>query len=97
MNAVWIFNKPYHLLSNAAWVMGYLMVLAYMAGIIVDIDHPIAWALEIANGRFLMPYFSIGGVAALCCGIVLVISCLCRYAWIRFLKHGRNMLPAEVN
>ena len=97
MNAIWIFNKPYHLLSNPAWVMGYLMVLAYMAGIIVDIDHPIAWALEIANGRFLMPYFSIGGVAALCCGIVLVISCLCRYAWIRFLKHGRNMLPAEVN
>ena len=97
MNAIWIFNKPYHLLSNPAWVMGCFMVLAYLASIIVDIDHPIAWALEIANGRFLMPYFNIGGVIALSCGTVLVVASLCRYTWIRFLKHSRNMLLTEGN
>jgi hypothetical protein len=62
------------------------MVLAFVFGIIVDVDHPIAFALGIPNGRFLMPYFDMGGYIALGAGTVLAIACLCRYASIRLLK-----------
>jgi hypothetical protein len=71
---------------SVTWVMGGVMVLAFVAGIIVDIDHPIAWLLGFHNGRFLMGFFAAASYWALGCGAVLAITCICRYAWVRFLR-----------
>jgi len=71
---------------NIARLMGCVVVLAFIAGIIVDVDHPLARFLGIHSGRFLHPYFAIGGVIFVGIGLVLVIACLCRYLWIRFLR-----------
>lgn len=79
-----------HTLGNKvrslAWIMGTVVLLAIVGGIIVDIDHPIAWLLALPDGRFLMPYFAVAGGVLLLAGLGFLITCLCRYAWIRFLK-----------
>ncbi len=96
-----IFNKFYNSFSNPAWLVCYLVVLAFVAGFSVDIDHPIAFFLGIADGRFLMPYFDMGSYIALGGGAVLAVACLCRYASIRLLKgvNGkltlREVVPIE--
>ncbi len=79
------YRKPY-LFRNVAWIMGGVVVLALVGGTMVDIDHPIAWILGIHDGRFLHPYFDIASYWAIGIGAVLAISCVCRFALIRFLK-----------
>ncbi len=81
-----ILNKFYRSQFIPAWLVCCAMVLAFVSGVIVDVDHPIAFVLGIPNGRFLMPYFDMGGYIALGAGAVLAIACLCRYASIRLLK-----------
>jgi hypothetical protein len=72
---------------DIARLMGYIVVLSFIAGIIVDLDHPLAVFLGVPYGRFLHPYFAISGAIFISIGIILVISCLCRYIWIRLLKN----------
>ncbi len=71
---------------SLAWIMGTVVLLAIVGGTIVDIDHPIAWLLALPDGRFLMPYFAVAGGVLLLAGLGFLITCLCRYTWIRFLK-----------
>lgn len=73
-------------MRSLTWLVGAVVLLAIGGGIIVDIDHPIAWLLEIPNGRFLMPYFAVAGGVLVLAGVGFLIACLCRYTWLRFLK-----------
>ncbi len=73
-------------MRSLAWIVGTVVLLAIVGGIIVDIDHPIAWLLALPDGRFLMSYFAVAGVVLLLAGLGLLIACLCRYTWIGFLK-----------
>ena len=73
-------------MRSLAWLVGAIVLLAIGGGIIVDIDHPIAWLLAIPDGRFLMPYFAVAGGVLVLAGIGFLIACLCRYTWLRFLK-----------
>jgi heme/copper-type cytochrome/quinol oxidase subunit 3 len=69
-----------------AWLVGGLMVLAFVAGIVVDVDHPLAKILGIPYARFLHPYFALAGFGFLGLGIILAIACLCRYLQLRILR-----------
>jgi hypothetical protein len=71
---------------NITWIMGGVVVLAFISGIMVDIDHPIAWIFGIHNGRFLHPYFALVGYWSICVGFILAVACVCRLALLRFLK-----------
>jgi ABC-type cobalamin transport system permease subunit len=73
-------------MRSLAWLVGTVVLLAIVGGIIVDIDHPIAWLLGIPDGRFLMPYFAVAGGVLVLAGGGFLIACLCRYTWLRFLK-----------
>ena len=79
-----------HLVGNKmrspSWMLGFVMVLAIFCGLIVDVDHPISSVMGIADGRFLHPHFELVGYILISCGIILLVSCACRYAWIRLLK-----------
>jgi len=66
--------------------MGGAVVLAFVASPLVDIDHPIAWVLGIPNARFFMAYFDVASYWFIGCGLILAITCVCRCAWIRFLR-----------
>lgn len=66
-------------------LMGGIVVLAFIAGIMVDLDHPLALVLGISNERFLHPYFAVAGLGSICIGLGLVITCLCRYIFPGFL------------
>ncbi len=81
-----IFYREHNLFRDPAWVLGFAVVLAFIFGTIVDIDHPIAFYLGIPDGRFLLPYFNLAGYILVGCGIVCLIACTCRCSWIRFLK-----------
>ena len=83
-----ISNKPHYLLRHPAWIMGGIVVLALIAGPIVDVDHPIAWMVGIADGRFLMPYFDVASYILIGSGLVVAVTCLCRYARLRLLRGG---------
>lgn len=74
-----LFNFVSCKMCNGAWAICYTLVLAFAAGAIVDIDHPISKILGIDSGRFLMPYFGMAGLVLLGCGIGLLITCVCRY------------------
>ncbi len=71
---------------SIAWLVGGIMVLAFVAGIMVDVDHPLAQVLGIHDARFLHPYFAYAGLILLGSGIVLALACLCRYLQLRLLK-----------
>lgn len=92
-----ISNNLHCLLRNLARFICVAVVLAFISGSVVDIDHPIAWALGMPNGRFLMPYFNLVGYIAVGCGIIILISCLCRYSRIRLLnkKAQRRVMPTR--
>ncbi len=79
-------NNNRSIVRNIAWVMGGIVVLAFISGVMVDIDHPIAWLLGNGHGRFLHPYFALAGTWAIGLGIILGITCLCRLAFLRLLK-----------
>ena len=68
-------------------LMGYIVVLAFIAGIVVDADHPLAFLMGESHGRYLHPYFVISGAIFMGLGFVLVIACLCRYVLLRFLRN----------
>ena len=74
-------------MRNPARFMGFIVVLTIIAGVIVDVDHPIAFWLGIADGRFLMPYFNLAGYILVGCGIVLLFTCLGRYIQSRLLRN----------
>lgn len=73
-------------MRSLAWIVGTVVLLAIVGGIIVDIDHPIAWLLALPDGRFLMSFFAVAGVMLLLAGLGFLIACLCRYTWIWFLR-----------
>ena len=79
-------NRRYPKMRNPAWLICFTVVLSFICGTIVDVDHPISLYLGIANGRFLMPYFELAGYILASCGIIYTIACLCRYLWIRILR-----------
>ncbi len=81
-----VLSKLYRPQFIPAWLVCGAVVLAFVSGVIVDVDHPIAFVLGIPDGRFLMPYFSMGSYIALGAGAVLAVACLCRYARVRLLK-----------
>lgn len=85
-NAMGDTDKSHHLLRHPAWIMGGVVVLALTAGPIVDVDHPIAWMVGIADGRFLMPYFDVASYILVGSGLVMAVACLCRYACLRLLR-----------
>ena len=62
-------NKFYNSLTNPTWLIYHLVVLAFIAGFSVDIDHAIAFFLEIAYGMFLMLYFNMGSYITLVVGL----------------------------
>lgn len=80
--------------NNSRWaevriitrLMGGIMVLAFIAGIMVDLDHPLAFLLGINEGRFLHPYFAVAGIAFIGAGLILAIACVCRFLFFRLLK-----------
>ena len=81
------FNNTQHYKGRAiAWVMGSVVVLAFIAGPMVDLDHPLALVLGIHNGRFLHPAFAIAGLSFIGAGLILVVACFCRYLQLRLLK-----------
>jgi hypothetical protein len=69
-----------------AWFMGGVVVLAFIGGVVVDVDHPLAWVLGISYGRFLHPYFAVAGIGFVSAGLVLAIACICRCLQLRVLK-----------
>jgi hypothetical protein len=73
-------------MRSLAWLVGAIVLLAIGGGIIVDIDHPIAWLLALPNGRFLMSYFAVAGGVLVLAGVGFLIACLCRYIWLRLLR-----------
>jgi len=73
-------------MRKPAWLICFSVVLAFIGGTIVDVDHPISFYLGIADGRFLHPYFNLAGYILASCGIILLITCLGRYWWIRVLR-----------
>ena len=73
-------------MRSLTWIVCTVVLLAIVGGIIVDIDHPIARLLALPDGRFLMPYFAVAGGVLVFAGIGFLITCLCRYLWIRFLR-----------
>jgi hypothetical protein len=79
-------NIKYTKRRGIARLMGGIVVLAFIAGTMVDVDHPLSQILGISNGRFLHPYFAIAGLCFAGIGIILVITCLCRYTQLRFLR-----------
>jgi hypothetical protein len=70
-----------------ARLMGGVVVLAFIAGTMVDVDHPLAQLLGISHQRFLHPYFAYAGLGALCIGLGLVVTCLRRFLSTRFLNN----------
>ena len=66
-----------------------LMVLAFVGGIVPDIDHPLAEALGINNGRFMHSAFAILGFCLLSSGLIILIAYLRRLSKLWFLK-GSN-------
>ena len=72
-----------------AWFMGSLMVLAFVAGTMVDVDHPLAGLLGIGYGRFLHPYFALAGAGLLGIGIILAVACFRRLFSAGVLKKRR--------
>ncbi len=68
------------------WLMGGIVVFAFAAGVMVDVDHPLAWALGIRSYRFLHPYFAIIGLGLIGLGLILGIACLCRCLQLRLLR-----------
>jgi len=81
-----ILNRLQSSLRNPAWFVLSLGVFAFIAGIIPDIDHSIAWLLELDNGRFLHPYFDLVGTWFISCGLVLACTLLGGYALTRVLN-----------
>jgi hypothetical protein len=73
-------------LTNPAWLLGIAVVLAFIHSNISDVDHAIASYLGITDGRFLHPYFELIGYIFVGCGVIALITCFCRYAWIRILR-----------
>ncbi len=73
-------------IRTIAWIMGGIVVLSFIAGIMVDVDHPLAWILGFHNDRFLHPYFATAGLGFIGAGFILVIACFCRYLQLRFLR-----------
>jgi len=79
-------HKKRYGIFNLARVMGGLMVLAFVAGIVPDLDHPLAILLGISDERFLHPYFAVIGSGFVGGGIILAFACLCRCIQLRLLK-----------
>lgn len=75
---------------NIAWIVGGLVVVAFVGGVMVDVDHPLAQLLGIHRGRFLHPFFAFAGLAAVGIGLVLVITCIRRLRKPGFLAQDRN-------
>ena len=71
--------KLHHKLRNITWMLCGLMVLAFIAGVIPDIDHPLSQILGITDGRFLHPAFGIMGYILVGCGVIILITLLGRH------------------
>lgn len=71
---------------SIARIICYLMVLAFVSGIAIDIDHILAPLLGIDNKRFLHPVLLPFGVGFLVVGSWLIITPLCRYLGTRILR-----------
>jgi len=81
-----LLNWRYPKMRNPAWLICFTVVLSFICGAIVDVDHPISFYLGIPNGRFLMPYFELAGYILVSYGIIFFVTCLCRYLWIGILR-----------
>lgn len=69
----------HHLLSHPAWLVCYLVVLAIISAVLVDIDHPLHYYLHWGeHGRFLMQYFAIAGAVLASGGVLILVSLVCR-------------------
>lgn len=76
---MWIPNFAHYLLSHPAWLICYLVVLAGISAMLVDIDHPLWFYLHWGkDGRYLLGYFTIAGVILTCSGLGLLIALVCR-------------------
>ena len=78
--------KLHHKLRNITWLLCGLMVLAFIAGVLPDIDHPLAQIFGITDGRFLHPAFGIMGYILAGSGVILLIAFLGRHIKSRVLK-----------
>ena len=65
------------------------IVFVAIASVVVDIDHPIAYALGL-NKRFMHETFSICGFLFVFIGIGMVASCVCRYLVFRVLTSKKG-------
>jgi len=63
------------LFSNTTWLVVYLLSLAFVSGIVSDIDHPLHWALGLGqHARFSHGYLAVVGVVLICCGLGIIGS-----------------------
>lgn len=84
---MWLRNSLPFKVRGIAWIVFSLVVLAFITGMLPDIDHLLHWLFGWGeSGRYLMGYFEIAGYILLGSGIIIFISCICRYIWLRILK-----------
>jgi len=65
-------------------------VLAFISGILVDIDHPAHYYLGWGeDGRYLMDEFETAGYILVSSGAIILIACVCRYCKSRILRRSK--------
>ena len=67
-----------HIISSPTWLICYLVVLAFIAGIVVDVDHALSILLGLNNARFLHLHFTIVGLVFIGIGTGILIALVCR-------------------
>lgn len=69
-----------HLRRTYSWIVCLCLGVAFIGGVLMDIDHPIHYIWGIgAHGRFAMEAFAVSGAFALLCGLGILISLVCRH------------------
>jgi len=84
---MWFHNLARYLLSHPAWLVCWLMGIAFVFSIVVDIDHPLHYYLHWGeHGRYLHKYLVVVGFVSVGCGLGIIVTLVCRYCRTGVLK-----------
>jgi len=71
----------HYIFSEPARFIIYILSLAFVAGILQDLDHPFHWFMGIGNSaRFAHPIFAVTGVVFIGCGLGILYTLYRRLA-----------------
>ena len=83
---MWLLNLADYLFSYTARLICYFMLLAFVCGIIPDIDHPL-YFLGWTSQAFFHKYLVASGYIFTGCGALIILTLACRYI-LWFLRNA---------